>query len=241
MEILNKIVTILEKSVGLIVSIFLIVISLIGIYAVYDYHYVNKKAELSGDIITLMPKEKDESFDLAKMKKINQDIIGWIKINNTKIDYPVVKSKDNNEYLTLNYKKEYSISGSIFLDKRNKEDFSNEYSIIYGHNMPNGSMFGGIKKYRDSEYFYSHIRGILYTEKPNHFDIIGYMLIHSTDEMYNLDMTKQELYNYFKENAQVFNAAILKEDDTLIVLSTCDKVNRSDRTVLLIKYNKAEE
>lgn len=91
----------------------------------------------------------------ALLKK-NPDYIGWIYIPKTSISYPVVLSKDNNDYLHTNFNKEYNYPGTIFIDCRNKETVLDHHMVIYGHNMKDGSMFAQIKSYIDEDFMKEH-------------------------------------------------------------------------------------
>ena len=84
------------------------------------------------------------TVDFEALKKINPEIIAWIRIPDTKIDYPVVQGTDNEYYLKHTFKKTEHVAGSIFLDKDNSPDFSNRKTILYGHNMKDGSIFQGL-------------------------------------------------------------------------------------------------
>lgn len=98
----------------------------------------------------------------------------WITMIGTNIDYPIVQGKDNFEYLDRDPDGNFYSGGSIFLDYRNKYDFSDEYSVIYGHNMVGGKMFGDIKKYYDQKFFDEHPDGMLFTPKQNYkLKVIG--------------------------------------------------------------------
>lgn len=104
----------------------------------------------------------------------NQDIIGWIKIDNTVIDYPLLQSVDNSYYLTHNYKKEKSIHGSIFM--KSECDLNDKYSnlIIYGHSMKDGTMFKQLLDYKDKLFFNLHKTIKIATKKEeNKYDIIA--------------------------------------------------------------------
>lgn len=89
------------------------------------------------------------TVDFEELQKINPDIVAWIRIEGLGIDYPIVQGTDNEHYLHYTFRGEANVAGSIFLDYRNKADFSDSKIILYGHNMKNGSMFGSLKKYRD--------------------------------------------------------------------------------------------
>ncbi|MDD2219171.1 MAG: class B sortase [Desulfoplanes sp.] len=87
---------------------------------------------------------------------INEEVTGWISIDNTEIDYPVVKTSDNEFYLDHNFRKEKSGAGTIFMDYRNGGDPGDQNTILYGHNRKDGSMFNGLTKYKRQEYYRDH-------------------------------------------------------------------------------------
>lgn len=96
------------------------------------------------------------SVDFEGLKSQNEDITGWIDIPGTTITYPVVQAADNDYYLNRGINRLRSGSGAIFMDCRNSAGLSDDNTIIYGHNMRNGSMFGSLRKYKESEYRDSH-------------------------------------------------------------------------------------
>ena len=94
--------------------------------------------------------------DLEAVKEQNGDAVGWIILPDSKINYPIVKSKDNTEYLTTTFDGQIANSGAIFMDMYCPEDFNCDNTIIYGHNMKNGSMFRALNNMTDKEYFWRH-------------------------------------------------------------------------------------
>ncbi len=98
----------------------------------------------------------DYEVDLDAVKAQNSDAVGWIILPNTKLNYPIVHSKDNTEYLTTTFEGKTSSSGAIFLDMYCPADFQCDNAIIYGHNMKNGSMFRALNNMTDKEYFWRH-------------------------------------------------------------------------------------
>ena len=92
------------------------------------------------------------SVDFHSLQKINPDLIGWIYIPGTGIDYPIVQAQDNSAYLHMTFRKKESYVGAIFLDAGCAPDFSDFNSIIYGHNLKNGEMFGHLKRLYDINY-----------------------------------------------------------------------------------------
>ena len=106
--------------------------------------------------------------DFNKLEEINPDVIAWIEIPGLEISYPVVQGRDNDYYLHHLITGENHKSGSIFMDFHNQEDLSDRNTIIYGHNMKDGSMFGTLDQYqsqalyRNYPYFYMYVPGYIY-------------------------------------------------------------------------------
>ncbi len=98
------------------------------------------------------PEENLPEIDFDGLRAINKDIVAWIQIPGIGVDYPVVQGKDNEHYLHYTFDGKANKAGSIFLDYRNRADFTNSKVILYGHNMKDGSMFSNLKKYQDEEF-----------------------------------------------------------------------------------------
>lgn len=142
----------------LVVSLFYFTSDLGNYYKVkQEYKEIRKKVK------------KEKKIDWEELWKINKDIIAWIEIPDTPIDYPVVQTKSNSEYLSKNISGSYSIYGSIFLDARlyGSKLEENPNNIIYGHNMGRWTdvMFGSLKEYLNKGYLKGHKYVNLYT--PN--------------------------------------------------------------------------
>lgn len=102
-------------------------------------------------------------IDFAALTAINPDIVGWIRIPDTNIDYPIVQTTDNDKYLHTSVEGENSKAGAIYLDFESDSDFYGYNNVIYGHNMKNGSMFKDVVNYKNEEYFKAHQTIWLYT------------------------------------------------------------------------------
>ena len=242
MKLLNKFLELFNSLINLITMLFFSVLILFGLYAFYDSFHIVNGAKLPQEILTLRPNKKEEkSFSLAELQNINKDICGWITIDNTSIDYPLVIGKNNLEYLSLDYTRKYSTAGSIFMDYRNSNDFTDNYNIIYGHNMKQGYMFSDIKKFIDLSFFNNHLTGTLYAVQGIYnIDIIYVARVNAfSNEIYNPILYKEtkidELINYFELNAIHKNNTWIEPDAKLMLLSTCDVAGSSDRLVLLTK------
>lgn len=118
-----------------------------------DFH---RSEEAIGEISAELTDEYIYKEKFMRLKKINDDITGWIHVPGTEIDYPVARGSDNSYYLKHGIDKKRSARGSLFMDYRNLgigQDFN---TVIYGHNMKDGSMFGDLVKYKEASFFYDH-------------------------------------------------------------------------------------
>ena len=163
--------------------------------------------------------------DFEKLKQKNSDIIAWIKVNGTDIDFPVVKGIDNSYYLTHNFDKEKNKAGWIFADYRNKFDGTDKNIIIYGHNMKNGSMFASLKDVIKEEWYNNENNKYiaLITENENcKYQVFSVYQIE-TEEYYlqtNISNFKEFVEKIKGRSKKDFNVDI-KETDSILTLSTC--------------------
>lgn len=103
------------------------------------------------------------AIDFSALDSQNPDVVAWIQIPGTQVNYPVVQGKDNDYYLHHDLNGQKSTAGTIFLDYADQPDFSSLHNVLYGHHMKNGSMFKDISRYKDQGYFDQHSEIILYT------------------------------------------------------------------------------
>lgn len=162
-----------------------------------------------------------------ELLKQNEDVIGWITIDDTQVDYPILHSSDNIEYLTENYYGNQSRAGSIFMDFRNDITSSNLNTVIYGHRMKDGSMFQQLTKFLDQEFFESH-RTFEYDTLYESYEAEIFAVYHTlTDFNYiATDFSSDEEYENLLADIQeksLFQTDIeVSADDPIITLSTCD-------------------
>ncbi|MCZ0704646.1 SrtB family sortase [Natronobacillus azotifigens] len=121
--------------------------------SLYDYlnnYYV--AAKNYKELGELYHKGEGVKYKTKSLVGINKDYVGWINIEDTTVDYPVVKTGDNEFYLSHNFYKQEDFAGAIFMDYRNSMDKLDKNLILYGHNMKDGSMFGSLKNYLEEDY-----------------------------------------------------------------------------------------
>ena len=246
MKIINWLVNLFDKLINNIVLVILVILLFYSGYALYDAYATYQKAELSDEILQYKP-EENEKFSLESIQKeINEDICGWIRLDGTNIDYPMVIGKDNTEYLNNDYKKEYSITGSIFLDYRNDRNFKDDYTIIYGHNLKADLMFAEVRNYAEKKYFDEHSTGMLYTgDKIYKIDVLYFESVNAYSKVYSLTLRRndsnKELIQEFESNVITKNSSVkANSKDKLILLSTCNSSDTETRSVLVGKLTEIE-
>ena len=178
----------------------------------------------------------DDTLSFEELRKINPDVIGWITIDGTNIDYPIVQGKDNGTYINQNVMGEFSLSGAIFLDARNQPDFSDNLSVIYGHNMTGNMMFGGLKLFEDEEYFQTHRTGTLFHDENYYqLEIFSCFPANGYDKyVYRLPLLSEqypEWLSYITERS-VQKAEAFPIDMPVLLMSTCAVGETDGRTLL---------
>ena len=164
------------------------------------------------------------------------DVVGWLTVPGTKIDYPFVWHKDNDQYLRRDLDGDYAVAGTLFMDCRCAPDFDSRNTILYGHHMRNGSMFGTLKAFADKEFFDKNRSGFIYLPYETlTLEFFAYMIVKHTDsEIYSVD-PGGSCSEYVRQNAKHFRDIQLTEDDRLITLSSCSYEFNNARMVLLAR------
>lgn len=179
-------------------------------------------------------------MDFDPLKKENEEVVAWIRIEGTAVNYPVVQGTDNEYYLSHLYNKKYNISGSIFGDYRNNIDFSSDNMVLYGHNMKNGSMFGSLKKYKDQKYVEEHPYIWFITPKATYqYEIYAAYEFNSLKEQYifnfNSDESFQEYLEKVKQKSIISSDLDVEVGDHILTLSTCTEEPSHKRFTVVAK------
>ena len=202
-------------------------------------------AEVAGPNVQLKPPIE---VDFDKLKSVNEDVVGWIYVDALPdISYPIVKGKDNQTYLHQTYEKNYNFAGTIFVDYENSGDFSDCNTLVYGHNMKNGSMFGHLKKFREDDKLYKQDKyfWILTPERNYRYEIITAYTTGVNSDTYTLFKGPGEEFEKYLETIKGYSE--IQTDDTdltikdrIVTLSTCTG-NESTRFVVQGKRVDAED
>ena len=187
--------------------------------------FPTKKIEETEEIVNIQIKDLQND--------VNNDIVGWMDIPDTRIDYPFVITDDNNYYLRRDLYGKQAAAGSLFMDYRCDKDFNNFNTIIYGHNMKNGSMFGDLKLFADEWFFESNTRGtVALRDKTYTAEFFAYMVIRADDNLiFDTSAERGEFFAHIKKNARHYREPDM--DGRVLTLSTCSYEFNDARIVLL--------
>lgn len=196
-----------------------------------------------------MVEETEEAYvspiDFEKLWEVNKDIVAWVSIPNTNIDYPILWNGDNEYYLKHDVDKNESIYGAIYLDMDDKPDFSSMHNILYGHNMRNKSMFAHINLFKDNTFFNENRDVYVYTpEKTYHLKTIAALYTDASGEKRRTDFYSQnELKDYAGKMTAGADIKEMPEGDLgqLWSFVTCSYEFSDARTILYAYEVKDEE
>lgn len=249
-----------------LILIFVLLISFIS-YKLYDYYTSDenkafvkeintkvtetKKEKLSvsdktQDLkVEVKPEQKKESEKFKLAKQTNSEIIAFIKINDTRIDYPVLQTKDNDFYMTRNVKKEKDRNGSIFADYEVSIKDDPDNLIIYGHHMRNKNMFHDLSKFRDSRFFNNHrYFNIEFEDHTRKYEVILLAVVNLENEgvfEYNThlnwseNMNAEKYVKAFRSYQKNSRDVKVESKDKLLTLSTCAYEYKDGRLVIVAK------
>lgn len=200
------------RIIGIAVCIAVFLFALYNIITIFlNYREIDRTYDEAVRDYTQIPSQEERlnsipDVDFEKLISQNDDIIGWIFIEGTDISYPVLCGRDNQQYLFQSYEKKYLTAGSIYIDYRCSRDFSDSRTVVYGHNMHNGSMFGKLDKFTRESYMKEH---------PYVFILLpdGETLKYEVKKAYKADI-EGEVYKLPSAEAK-------NPDDRKLYLSTC--------------------
>lgn len=193
------------------------------------------------------PKTKDyPEVNFEALKQINDDVMAWIYLKDTKINYPVVKGDDNDYYLNRMFNKKINSSGSIFLDYRNSKDLEDKHTIIYGHHMKNGSMFSVLTDYKNQDFYEKNKKiYLLLNDKKYEIEVFAGSVCNVEEDAWDMDFKDSESaikWAKGRKNKSAFNSNIeFSEDDKYISLSTCTYEFDDARFVVHGKLKEIQE
>ncbi len=246
----NKIANIFIYSLLIIfISVFIF-----SIYNIVDWYLDGKKNDKLikevNDIVIESDEDEEEiivdentilDIDFDKLKEKNNEVVGFVKVNGTSIEYSVVKHKDNSYYLNHSFDKSSNRYGWIFANYMNKFDGFDKNITLFGHNMKNGSMFGTLKNVLTSEWQSeeNNLKVLFATESGKYmYQVFSTYRIYKEEYFakseFKNDSEFLEFINKIKKRSNKDYGVEVLEDDKILTLSTCDN-NNNYRVVLHAK------
>ena len=221
----------------LLLVLFIGFICVIGYFLYGDFQEYSEIDKTNNQVIDTVVNPKDNSIDWDKLLSINKDIVAWINVPDTNINYPVIQGKSNESYIHTNIYGGYSKGGSIFCDSYIQKPFDDLNTIIYGHNLLNGTMFSDLKRFSSLDYFHSH--QFIYILLPNgsqyKYKVVSFHTVKSTDKFvynpYVYDLSEYKQY-VFQNNVLDTHISDFDECEPVLTLSTCTNTNQNTRFVL---------
>lgn len=239
-----------NSLVNTTVMLALCLASAYAVYALWDNNRIySAAADVQAEMIKLKPRtksvqESDEGDSFEELLAVNSDVCAWVTLDNTGVDYPVLQGDTNHSYINTDVYGNFALAGSIFLDSRNDNTFEDQYSLLYGHHMENGKMFGDLDLYKEADFFTENRTGtLILPDQIYDLEIISCMLVSaSEDNIFEperwqddidglLDFIKQNSLNICNES--IDSIALSQEDEKILALSTCSSEFTDARTIVL--------
>lgn len=180
--------------------------------------------------------KKELTAQVRQLSAEHDDFVAWLYIPDTNINCPVMQSGDNEYYTRRAVDGSYLYAGSLFMDYRCSSDFSDFNSVIYGHNMGNGTTFADIPNYENEEFFMNHSYGWLTTD--DNVRLIDFFAVARTSDTSGLYLAApnfNEWDNQLRNCASIYKEVEVTESDHLLMLSTCTSAEGNSRTILVGK------
>lgn len=239
---------ILKAANSLVNGIVVLCLCVAGAYAAYalwDNSRIYSAAnDVQADMIKIKPVvEEDGGASFEELLAINPDVCAWVTLDNTKIDHPVLQGSTNLTYINRDVYGNFALAGSIFLDTRNKRDFSDAYSLLYGHHMENRGMFGDLELYKKKTFFDKNTTGMLILpDRAYNLEIFACLLIDAgEDEIFDTEQWQTDidrLLSYVEDNSLHQREKVIKkleqmDNPKVLALSTCSSEFTDARTIIL--------
>lgn len=239
-----------KRKGGVIYNIITLILVCVIVFSLYNigkilwgYYYGSKTYEkietmagIDGDI--------PSNIDFEKLAQTNSDIKAWLFLKDSKINYPVVKTNNNDYYLTRLFNKEYNSKGTLFVDFRNEAHFEDFNTIIYGHKTKDTTMFSELINYKEQEFYDKHKKMMLFTpEKKYDIEIFSIVQVEPDSDRYKLyfnEFEKAPYIQWAKDNSLLPMDVSVSPEDKIVMFSTCSDFEGTGRIVVYGKLVPVE-
>lgn len=228
-------------------ALFLLAAGTYSAYALWDNGQVYAAVDdVQSELLRLKPEaaENGDKASFEELRAINPDVCGWLTLDNTEIDYPVLQGADNLSYINTDVYGNFALSGSIFLDSGCDNSFQGKYSLLYGHHMANHKMFGDLDLYEDQEFFQKNRTGTLVLpDRSYSLEIFACLKTAASEEAVFIPQRWQTdtagLMDFVKSNAVYLHSDVMDKIGTsedysqILAMSTCSSDFTDARTIIL--------
>ena len=240
----------IDWTLSFITILLILLLFCMSVYVLWDNRQVYEDANnIFSDLQNYKPSVGDDKGGVdpfQKLHEINPDVCAWLTVDGTRIDYPILQGPDNMFYMDHDVYRNYSIAGSVFLDSRNSKDFTDTYSIVYGHHMDNHQMFGDLDYFKDRDFLNENHTATIITEHGETvYQVLSVVETFDSDQDI-FDPSKWEdgdltdYIIYITENGIIIyepSMGIIEIDPTMykiVILVTCASGHTGIRTVLVL-------
>ena len=246
----------LQMAVNLVTALALLLCGSFGAYALWDNAQVLASAsDVQAELLKWKPaaideveSEPDNGEAFAQLRRITPDVCGWITMDGTGIDFPVLQGPNNLSYISRDVFGNFSLAGSIFLDSRDDPGFGQRYALLYGHHMADGNMFGDLDRYLEEAFFAEHTTGqLILPDRVYRLEVVATLVTGASDR--NIFDPEYVRANMADWEAVVLEEALLLREDLpelgtegrILALSTCSSEFTDARTVVLTRMERVEQ
>ena len=241
MKKLKRIIHVLDRTEDAFVFLLCVILFFIGLYALIDSYLVYQHANDTSLLKHKPGYETDDGRDIVG------NMVAWLTVKDTNIDHRVMQGSNNEEYLNTDPYGDYSLSGSIFLDYRNQPDFSDSYSLIYGHHMEGNHMFGTLHSFLDEDYFQKHEKGELIVGDTTYdLKIFAVMNTEATEDLIFSPTTYKlkDIMEHIKQQSEHYRKNVgshISEESRIVALSTCKYPDSVYRVVVFAELTNPHQ
>ena len=246
---MNKRISRIIRGVVFVIALAVFLFSGYKLYTIFAEYKKGEDEykEIVEEVITQEPVVKEEEeekvtifkVDFAKLQEMNQETVAWIRFENpSQINYPVLHTGDNDKYLKTTFEQKRNSAGALFVDTENTGDFSDRNTIIYGHNMKNGSMFGKLREYKKYDFYKENPYFYIYTPDgvEHKYQVFAASVVEDTAINYRKQFANdQEFLDYIKDITKhsIYKTGIeVTAESKIVTLSTCTNVTDTQRFVV---------
>lgn len=245
--------------ISLVMALILLTAGTYAAYCLWDNNQIYAAAEdVQAELMHLKPQaggEGDTGPTFEELLAINPDACAWVTLDNTRIDHPILQGETNLDYINTDVYGNFALAGSIFLDSRNDRSFADPYSVLYGHHMESGGMFGDLDLYKDEAFFRANQTGtLILPDRTYSLQVFAYLLVQVSEERIfdptTWDKGVRGLLDYAEDEALYINPETIAELRTridagempqVLAFTTCASEFTDARTIVLAAMNDTRQ